>query len=138
MAQASPTILSLSRCNYDLYDSPSIRQMIKIVANLFSFLPIYYFNSSHFIHRYGSEEGMVGVDRNVVVPHFHHCKYQNCWLKYNHRVMYKKYTTSLPPMGCEAVERHLEMAQPTRKLSRQFGKFIFTFNIRLFHTEPES
>ena len=33
----------------------------------------------------------------------------------DHRVMYKKYTTSLPPMGCEVVERHLEMAQPTKK-----------------------
>ena len=26
-------------------------------------------------------------------------KYQNDWLKYDHRVMYKKYTTSLPFYG---------------------------------------
>ena len=37
-------------------------------------------------------------------------KYQNGWLKYDHRVMYKKYTT----MGCGVVERHLDMAQPTK------------------------
>ena len=30
--------------------------------------------------------------------------------------MYKKYTTPLPSMGCEVIERHLEMAQPTKKL----------------------
>ena len=74
---------------------------------------ICYSNSLIFSSWYGSEEGMVGADRNVVVPNFHHCKYQNGWLKYDHRIMYKKYTTSLPPMGCEVVERHLEMAQPT-------------------------
>ena len=41
--------------------------------------------------------------------------YQNGWLKYYHRVMYKMYTTSLPSMGRGVVERHLEMAQPTKK-----------------------
>ena len=29
--------------------------------------------------------------------------------------MYKKYTTPCPHIGCGAVERHLEMAQPTKK-----------------------
>ena len=29
--------------------------------------------------------------------------------------MYKKYTTPCPHMGCGVVERHLEMAQPTKK-----------------------
>ena len=43
----------------------------------------------------------------------HHIK--NGWLKYDHRVMNKKYTTPLPPMGCGVVERHLEMAQSTKK-----------------------
>ena len=38
-------------------------------------------------------------------------KYQNGWLKDDHRVMCKKYTTSLPTSGCGVVERHLEIAQ---------------------------
>ena len=44
----------------------------------------------------------------------------NGWLKYDHRVMYKKYTTPLPHMGCGLVERHLEMDQPTTT-KKQFG-----------------
>ena len=35
--------------------------------------------------------------------------------------MYKKYTSLCPPMGCGVVERHLEMAQPTKKLN-DFGQ----------------
>ena len=31
--------------------------------------------------------------------------------------MYKKYTAPLPSVGCGAVERHLEVAQPTKKTS---------------------
>ena len=31
--------------------------------------------------------------------------------------MYKKYTTPCPLLGCEVVERHFEMAQPTKKFS---------------------
>ena len=41
-------------------------------------------------------------------------QFKNGWLMYDFRVMYRKYTASLPLMGCEAVERHLEMAQPTK------------------------
>ena len=59
---------------------------------------------------YGCEEGMVGVDRNVVVPHFHHWKYQNGCLKYIHEVYYL-----LAAMGCEVVKRNLEIAQPTKE-----------------------
>ena len=54
------------------------------------------------------------VDRTVIVPHnFHLLK--NGWLKCDHRVMYKKYTTPCPPMVCGVGEIHLEMAQPTKK-----------------------
>ena len=53
------------------------------------------------------------VDMSVIVHH--NCHYnQNGWLKYDHRVMYKKYTTPCPHMGCGVVERHLEMAQPKK------------------------
>ena len=41
---------------------------------------------------------MVVVDKNVIVPHYHHLTSKNGWLKYDHRVMYKKYTTSLPSL----------------------------------------
>ena len=41
-------------------------------------------------------------------------KYRN--LKYDHSLMYKKYTTPCPSMGCGVVERHLEIAQPTKQL----------------------
>ena len=39
---------------------------------------------------------------------------------YDHRLKFKKYATSLPPMGCEVVERHLEVAQPTKKYSQTY------------------
>ena len=45
-------------------------------------------------------------------------KIKNGWLKYDIRVMYKKYTTPLPIVGCGVVEIHLEMAQPTNKKDR--------------------
>ena len=32
------------------------------------------------------------LDKYVIVPHYHHY-IKNGWLKYDHRVMYKKYTT---------------------------------------------
>ena len=35
------------------------------------------------------------VDKNVIVPHYHHLTSKNGWLKYDQRVMHKKYTTSL-------------------------------------------
>ena len=41
-------------------------------------------------------------------------KLKNGWLNFEHRLMYKKYTAPLPSMGCGVVERHLEMAQPTK------------------------
>ena len=45
--------------------------------------------------RLDSEVVRQAVDRSVIVPH--NCLYnQNGWLKYNHRVMYKKHTTPLP------------------------------------------
>ena len=45
--------------------------------------------------RLDSEVARQAVDRIVIVPH--NCHYnQNGWLKYDHRVMYKKYTTPLP------------------------------------------
>ena len=48
--------------------------------------------------RLDSEAAWQVVDRSVIVPH--NCYYnQNGWLKYNHRVMYKKYTTPLPSYG---------------------------------------
>ena len=40
----------------------------------------------------------------------------NGWLKYNHWEMDKNYNTHLPTMGCGVVERHLEMAQPTKNI----------------------
>ena len=41
--------------------------------------------------------------------------------KYDHRVKNKKYTyPSALFMGCGVVERHLEMAKPTKNLSIQF------------------
>ena len=46
-------------------------------------------------------------------------KLKNGWLNFEHRLMYKKYTAPLPSMGCGVVERHLEMAQPTKKLTSQ-------------------
>ena len=33
--------------------------------------------------------------------------------------MYKKYTTAFPSIGCGVVERHLEMAQPTKKEEKE-------------------
>ena len=57
---------------------------------------------------------------------------------YVHRVMYKKYTTPCPHMGCGVVERHLEMAQPTKKdfansqmlqiWAQQFATIQLSFN----------
>ena len=40
-------------------------------------------------------------------------KIKNGLLNYDHRVMYNKYTTLCPCLGCGVVESHLEMAQPT-------------------------
>ena len=54
------------------------------------------------------------VDRCVIVPHNRHWL-KNGWLKYDHRIMYKKYTAPCPIYGMGVVERHLEMAQPTKK-----------------------
>ena len=82
--------------------------------------------------RLDSEVVRQAVDRSVIVPH--NCHYnQNGWLKYDHRVMYKKYTTPCPHMGCGVVERHLEMAQPTTKKTwanpgRIFILFVFSCN----------
>ena len=58
-------------------------------------------------------------------------KWNNGWLKYDHGVMYKKFT--LPPcpsMGCGVLERHCEMAQPTKKLNSEIYVrcFIITRN----------
>ena len=45
-----------------------------------------------------SEAARQAVDRSVIVPQ--NCHYnQNGWPKYDHRVMYKKYTTPLPSYG---------------------------------------
>ena len=41
---------------------------------------------------------MVVVDKNVIVPRYHHLPAKNGWLKYGHRVMSKKYTTFLPSL----------------------------------------
>ena len=58
-------------------------------------------------------KSILPINNLVIVPH--NCHYnQNGWLKYDHRVMYKKYTTPCPHMGCGVVERHLEMAQPKK------------------------
>ena len=68
------------------------------------------------ISRLDSEAARQAVDRSVIVPH--NCHYnQNGWLKYDHRVMYKKHTNPLPSYGMWVVERHLEMAQPSKKLN---------------------
>ena len=49
-------------------------------------------------HRLDSEVARQAVDRSVIVPH--NCHYnQNGRLKYDHRVMYKKFTTPLPSYG---------------------------------------
>ena len=66
--------------------------------------------------------------RSVIIPL--NCHYnQNGWLKYDHRVMYKKYTTPCPHMGCGVVERHLEMAQPTKtKRSLYLGATSIIYN----------
>ena len=73
--------------------------------------------------RIDSEAARQAVDRIVIVPH--NCHYnQNGWrLKYDHRVMCKKYTTPspCPPMVCGVVKRHLEMAQPTKNMKRIEG-----------------
>ena len=54
--------------------------------------------------RFDSEAARQAVDRIVIVPH--NCHYnQNVWLKYDHRVMYKKYTTPLPSSGMD-VSKH--------------------------------
>ena len=42
-----------------------------------------------------SKDINVVVDKNVIVPHYHHLTSKNGWLKYDQRVMHKKYTTSL-------------------------------------------
>ena len=39
------------------------------------------------------------VDRIVIVSHNYHWYNQNRWPQYDHRVMYKKYTTPLPSYG---------------------------------------
>ena len=49
-------------------------------------------------NRMDSNDIMVVVDKNVIVPHYHHLTSKNGWLKYDHRVTYKKYTTSLPSL----------------------------------------
>ena len=50
------------------------------------------------------------VDRYAIVPH--NCHYnQNGWLQYEHGIVYKKYSTPCPPMGCGVVERHVEKAK---------------------------
>ena len=49
-------------------------------------------------------------DRTLQLPF----KTKNGWLKYDHRLMYKKYTTPLPNEVCGEAERHLGMAQPTK------------------------
>ena len=63
------------------------------------------------------------VDRCVIVPHNRHWL-KNGWLKYDHRIMYKKYTAPCPIYGMGVVERHLEMAQPTKK--------TFAYKIRYY------
>ena len=69
----------------------------------------------------GSDATRGVVERSVIVPH--NCHYNhNGWLKYDHRLMYKKYTNPCPSMVCGVVERHLEMAQPTTKKSIMITK----------------
>ena len=48
--------------------------------------------------RSDSEAERQAVDRSVIVPH--NCHYnQNGWLKYDQRVIYKKYTILWPSYG---------------------------------------
>ena len=71
------------------------------------------------------------VDRIVIVPHNCHLLKNGC-LKYDHRVMYKKYTTSLPFYGMWGSRKtHLEMAQPTK---RKVNAGLFNVYFRLFIT----
>ena len=58
-------------------------------------------------------------------------------LKVDHRLTYKKYTAPLPSMGCGAVERHLEMAQPTKKkcFRRSLHDDCFCFQLQRYDSD---
>ena len=59
----------------------------------------------------------IGHIRKVIV-HYNCQKFYNGWLKYDHRLMYKKYTTRvypLPSHGMWGSRKTREMAQPTKK-----------------------
>ena len=77
----------------------------------------------------GSDATRGVVERSVIVPH--NCHYNhNGWLKYDHRLMYKKYTNPCPSMVCGVVERHLEMAQPTTKITKRLQIFCLLNALR--------
>ena len=70
-------------------------------------------------NRMDSNDIMVVVDKNVIVPHYHHLTSKNGWLKYDHRVMYKKYTTSLPVWPDKNRQMSIKVAKNgfTRKMN---------------------
>ena len=68
------------------------------------------------------------VDRSVIIPH--NCHYnQNGWLKYDHRLTYKKYTTALPFYGMWGSRKTSWYDQANKKRI-----FILMYAADVYHT----
>ena len=83
------TLVTASRLTYHI-----ILFLIELPTERIAPKLIYYLKVPLFIH-VGIILNRLGVDKNVIVAHNHHYFY-NGWLKCDHRLKYKKYTTPLP------------------------------------------